>query len=51
MKKEQFLEMFKECVQSGDIQIEIETEKDSYYGDTQILTVNVCGEEIYKSVG
>lgn len=51
MEKEEFLSLFKKCVEDGDLKFEILTEKDSYYGDTQILTVVVGDEEIYKSVG
>ncbi len=51
VEKEEFLSLFKKCVKDGDIKFELLTEKDSYYGDTQTLTVIIGDEEISKSVG
>lgn len=51
MEKQEFLSLFKKCVEEGDIKFEILTETDAVYGDTQTFTVVVEDEVIHKSVG
>lgn len=51
MNKEQFLAMFKECIEDGTIEIEIDTTRDEYYGDYHEPIIKINGIQVKQVFG